>query len=68
MSEPRASTVEPTNPSTISEKYSGARNLSANSDNGGLAIAMIRVATVPANSEPSAAIASAAPARPLRAI
>ncbi len=67
-SEPRASTMEPTRPSTIKEKYSGARNFSASSDSGGLAIAMMKVATVPANSEPSAAIASAAPARPLRAI
>ncbi len=66
--EPCASTIEPTRPSTISEKYSAARNCSASRDSGGLAIAMMKVATVPANSEPRAAMASAAPARPLRAI
>lgn len=54
--------------STISEKYSGARNCSAIAPNAGEATAMMSVATVPANSEPMAAIASAAPARPLRAI
>ena len=67
-SEPCASTMEPTRPSTISEKYSAARNWSASRDNGGLAIAISPVAMVPANSEPSAAMASAAPALPLRAI
>ena len=52
----------------MSEKYSAARNCSASRDSGGLATAIKPVETVPANSEPSAAIASAAPALPLRAI
>ena len=68
MSEPCASTVAPTNPNTISEKYSAGPNWSATSASGGAAVAMISVATHPAKNEPSAATASAGPARPRRAI
>ena len=67
-SEPCASTVAPTRPSTISEKYSAGPNLSATSASGGANSAMSTVATVPAKNEPMAAIASAGPARPWRAI
>ena len=67
-SEPCASTTAPIRPSTISEKYSAGPNLSASSDSGGANAATSSVATVPAKNEPSAAIASAAPARPWRAI
>jgi hypothetical protein len=68
MSEPCASTVAATRPSTISEKYSDGPNFSATSASGGAATAMISVATVPAKNEPMAAVASAGPARPWRAI
>ena len=68
MSEPCASTVAATRPSTISEKYSAGPNLSATSASGGAATAMTSVATQPAKNEPTAAVASAGPARPWRAI
>ncbi len=68
MSEPCASTVAATRPNTISEKYSDGPNLSATSASGGAASAMINVDTQPAKNEPSAATASAGPARPWRAI
>jgi hypothetical protein len=68
MSEPWASTVAATRPSTISEKYSAGPNLSATSASGGAATAMISVATQPAKNEPTAAVARAGPARPWRAI
>ena len=55
-------------PNTISEKYSDGPNFSATSASGGAATAMISVATQPAKNEPSAAMASAGPARPCRAI
>ena len=64
MSEPCASTIEATRPSTISEKYSGDWNWSATADSGGARKAMTNVAIVPAKNEPMAAVASAAPARP----
>ncbi len=64
MSEPWASTIEATSPSTISEKYSGDWNRKATADNGGASEAITNVATVPAKNEPMAAVASAAPARP----
>ena len=67
-SEPLASTIEATRPSTMSEKYSAGPNFSATSDSGGAASAIRNVHTVPAKKEPIAAIASATPARPLRAI
>ena len=52
-------------PITISEKYSGAPNLSASSAIGGPKRAMRIVPIVPAMNEPIAAMASAGPARPL---
>ena len=67
-SEPLASTTAPISPSTISEKYSAGPNFSATSDNGTATAAIRIVATVPAKNEPSAAMASAAPAWPLSAI
>ena len=67
-SEPCASTTAPIRPSTISEKYSAGPNLSASSDSGIATDATRIVATVPAKNEPRAAIVSAAPACPLRAI
>ncbi len=67
-SEPWASTTAPISPSTISEKYSAGPNLSASSDRGMATVAMKTVATHPAKNDPSAAVASAAPAWPLSAI
>ena len=67
-SEPLASTTAPMSPSTMSEKYSAGPNLSASSDSGMATLAISIVATVPAKNDPSAAMASAAPACPLRAI
>ncbi|MNE18307.1 hypothetical protein D3C80_1113380 [compost metagenome] len=67
-SEPLASATEATRPRTISEKYSAGPKLSAIAASGGAATASRMVATVPAKKEPRAAVASAAPARPLRAI
>jgi len=52
----------------MSEKYSGAPNLSATSASGGPASATRNVPQVPAKNEPIAAMASAGPARPWRAI
>ena len=68
ISEPCASTTAPIRPSTISEKYSAGPNLSASSDSGIETAAMKTVATQPAKNEARAAVASAAPASPLRAI
>ena len=68
ISEPRASTTAPISPRTISEKYSAGPNVIASSDSGGAKPATTIVAMVPAKNEPSAQIASAAPARPFRAI
>ena len=68
ISEPSASTTAAIRPSTISEKYSAGPNLNASSTSGPASAARISVPTVPAKNEPSAAIASAAPARPCRAI
>ena len=67
-SEPLASATEATRPSTISEKYSAGPNWSATSASGGAASTSRTVATVPAKKEPSAAVASAGPARPCLAI
>ena len=66
--EPCANAIEETRPTTISEKYSAAPNLSAIAVSGGAKSATRQVATVPAKKEPSAATASAVPARPRRAI
>ena len=65
---PCASTAAATRPISISEKYSGEPNLSATSASGGPNSAISSVPTVPAKNEPMAAIASAGPARPCRAI
>ena len=66
--EPWASAMDETRPRIISEKYSAAPNCSAIAVSGGAKTATRKVATVPAKNEPIAAMASAAPARPLRAI
>ncbi|MNC85452.1 hypothetical protein D3C83_10510 [compost metagenome] len=63
-----ASTAAATRPISISEKYSGAPNFNAISASGGPNSAISMVHTVPAKNEPIAAIASAGPARPWRAI
>ena len=68
MTEPCASTTAAIRPMTISEKYSAGPNLNAISAIGGAKAAIMIVDTVPAKNEPIAAIASAGPARPLRAI
>ena len=68
MSEPWASTVAAISPSTISEKYSAGPNFSATSASGGANKAMITVETQPAKNEPIAAMPSAGPALPWRAI
>ena len=65
---PCASTAAATSPISISEKYSGAPNFSASSASGGPATAISMVPKVPAMNEPIAAMASAGPARPCRAI
>jgi hypothetical protein len=67
-SEPEASTTAPIRPSTIRLKYSAGPNLKASSVSGGAKAAMMMVPTQPAKNEPRPAAASAAPARPLRAI
>ena len=66
--EPRAITTAATRPSTISEKYSAAPNVMASAVSGITSAAITMVATEPAKNEPSAATASAEPARPCRAI
>jgi hypothetical protein len=66
--EPCASATDMTRPTIISEKYSAAPNSSAIAVSGGAKSATSKVATVPAKKEPMAAMASAAPARPFRAI
>ena len=66
--EPCASTTAAIRPSTISEKYSGAPNDWPTLASGGAKVAISAVLTQPAKNEPSAATASAAPARPWRAI
>ena len=68
--EPCASTTAATRPSSISEKYSGGaeRDWPTLATAAAQATTISSVATVPAKNEPSAATASAAPARPWRAI
>jgi hypothetical protein len=53
---------------TMSEKYSAGPNTRARRVNGAPRAAITSVATVPAKNEPIAAIPSATPARPCRAI
>ena len=67
-SEPCAITTADSRPSTISEKYSTEVNFSENAARIGAKAASVSVPTQPAKNEPSAAIVSAAPARPWRAI
>lgn len=67
-SEPRASTTTPTRPRRISEKYSAGPTYSAMRASLGAKAATKSVAMVPAAKEPIAAMASAGPARPFRAI
>ena len=66
--EPLASTTAKIRPSTISEKYSAGPNSSARLVSGAPSAATSTVDTQPAKNEPMAAIASAGPARPCRAI
>ena len=68
ITEPWASTTAAISPSTMSEKYSGAPNDWPTLVRGGAKVAISMVATQPAKNEASAATASAAPARPCRAI
>jgi len=68
MSEPRASTIAATRPNTMREKYSAGENFSASSASGGANSAITTVAMQPAAKEPIAAMPSAGPARPWRAI
>ena len=68
MTEPCASTTAATRPSSISEKYSGAPNDWPTLASGGAKPAISAVEMQPAKNEPIAATASAAPARPCRAI
>ena len=67
-SEPLASTMDATSPSTISEKYSAGPNFSATSASGGANSAISNVQMVPAKNELMAAVASARPAWPCFAI
>jgi len=66
--EPEASTTAPIRPRVIRLKYSAGPNLKASSVRGGANAAMMMVPTQPAKKDPRPAAASAAPARPLRAI
>ena len=66
--EPWASTTAAIRPSSSSEKYSGAPNDWPTLASGGANRTMTMVAIVPAKNDASAATASAAPARPRRAI
>ena len=66
--EPFASTTAKIRPSNISEKYSAGPNSSAMEVSGTPSAATSTVETQPAKNEPMAAIESAAPARPCRAI
>ncbi|MCY1543571.1 hypothetical protein D9M68_793960 [compost metagenome] len=65
---PWASTTAATRPSSISEKYSAGPKRNANSESGVAAAATSRIARLPATNEPIAAMPSAAPALPWRAM
>ena len=67
-SEPWARTTAPIRPRIISEKYSAGPNFNASSVIGAANAASNSVPTQPAKNDPSAAIDSAAPARPCNAI
>ena len=62
--DPWARTTAATSPNSMSEKYSGERNCSAKVARIGANAAISKVPTQPAKNDPTAAIASAAPARP----
>src|SRR5713101_255392 len=66
--EPRASTTAKARPRTISEKYSAGPKSRASFTSGAASAAMTIVETHPAKKEPMAAMPSATPARPCRAI
>src|SRR5216684_2929622 len=66
--EPRASTTAKARPRTISEKYSAGPKSRASFTSGAASAAMTIVETHPAKKEPIAAMPSATPARPCRAI
>src|SRR5262245_15944678 len=66
--EPLASTTANTRPSTIREKYYAGPNSSASLVSGAPSAATKIVDTQPAMNDPIAAMASAGPARPWRAI
>ena len=66
--EPLASTTAKIRPSTMSEKYSAGPKRSARLVSGAPSAATSTVDTQPAKNEPMAAMASAGPARPCRAI
>ncbi len=66
--EPLAITTTPIRPSVIKAQYSGAPKDFPTSASGGAARQMTSVDTTPANSETSAAVVSAGPARPCCAI
>ncbi len=68
MIEPCAITTAESRPSTISEKYSTEVNLVVSNASAGASAATNSVPTQPAKNDPIAAIASAGPARPCRAI
>ena len=67
-SEPEARTTAPTSPRNIRAQYSGAPNSKARPVSGGAKAATTSVPTVPAKKDASAAVASALPACPRRAI
>ena len=60
--------VAMTRPRRVREKYSGGPNFRANSARGGATKVNPKTPMVPATNEPMAAIPSAGPARPFRAI
>ena len=68
MIDPCASTMAKTRPISIREKYSAGPKISASLVRGTPSAAISTVATQPAKKEPIAAMPSAVPARPWRAI
>src|SRR5512145_2919722 len=68
MIEPPERYASTNNPSSSSAEYSGGPNFSAMAASGGASSISPITEIVPATNDPIAAIASAAPARPLRVI
>ena len=66
--DPLANTIASPRPSTIKPKYSAGPNRRASRVNGAPIAAMTKVATVPAMNDAIAAVPSAIPASPLRAM